>query len=646
MIRFLFLIVIVNSLLFSGDEGTTNENSVNWFAWSEEVFDNAGLDDKLIFLSIDDVDCHWSYSMQEESFEDKKISTILNQDYMAITVNREDIENMAEGFGAVMNSLAGLKQTYPINMILTPKKEILFLKNYVPRSDGYGAEGMESVLLKMSKLYRSDKAKIKKLIKDNLKVKKPIKDDNLERDFVKLMLTKYDKKYKGFGKDRKYPLSSHLNLLFDIYLLTGDKDAFMMIDESLKAMANGGIYDQIDGGFFRYSTNKNWTTPNFEKTLYTSALMIPLYVKMFLITKNPLYKKVVLDTIEETDKRFLKGGLYFAASDAYSGGFEGGYFTYSQRELKNSFKQEKFTSGEIKHIFNYFGIVDGKNNLFVNKKIKKPKKYKQVIQIFKDIRSTRKFPKVDETVILSWNALMMKAKIIASVLDKKYLEDAKKSLFMIKKKFYIKDKLYNHSVGTANPTEGALFEDYSLYIDALLEIYQYTFDESYMDFATVLSAKAKKKFYINMIWYKDNPKSRKNSKYQNRYYTTALSKHFHNLLTMSSLNYSKVSLYNTRELLKDERESIVKDFFKSPEALKALIRVKHGDIILKSKAQKLKDNIAEIKRVHYPYVYMNSEEIEKFIGCDNKSCFSFEKELDNTLFKIDRKMLKLPYSKK
>ena len=637
MSKILFLILIISSVLFSNEQN--NKKGIDWFAWSDEVFSSAKEDNKLVFVSIDDVDCHWSYAMQEESFENDAISTILNRDYIAITINREDISSMSDELKKSINSLVKNASSYPINIILTPNKEILFLKNYVPNKDSYGEKGLSSVLPNMIKIYRNDKKKLAKLIKRNLKIEKPDIDGDLERDFVEMMMARYDKKYKGFGEGRKYPLSSHLNLLYDIYMLTGDKDAFKMVDESLTAMANGGIYDQIDGGFFRYSTNQDWTTPNFEKTLYTTALVLPLYTKMYIVTKNPLYKKVVVESIAEIDKRLLDDGLYWAVSESYSNGLEGGYYTYSEQKLKKVFKKENFSDDEIKNIFEYFGIVNGNNNLFIKSGVKKPKKYNKIMKIFKEIRSKRKYSKIDKNIILSWNALMIKAKVIASIFNKKYLAEVDFTLKRLRETFYVKDKLYNHTIGKKIPTVPALFEDYSLYIDALLEVFQYTFNENYINFATVLSAKAKKKFYINMIWYKDKPKARLNSKYENRYYTTALSKHFHNLLTMSSLNYSRVSLYNTRELLKDETPSILEDIFQSPEALKALIRAKHGDIILKSKAKNLINNMEKIKNVKYPYVYMNNEEIEKFIACDSTSCFSFNKEAKKTITDIEKKML-------
>jgi uncharacterized protein YyaL (SSP411 family) len=350
--------------------------------------------------------------------------------------------------------------------------------------------------------------------------------------------------------------------------------------------------------------------------------------------------KVVIDSIAEIDKRLLDDGLYWSVSESYSNGLEGGYYTYSEKELKTVFKKENFSEDEIKNIFEYFGIVNGNNNLFIKKGVKKPKRYTKIMKILKKIRSKRKYSKIDKNIILSWNALMVRAKIIASIFNKKYLTEVDLTLKRLRETFYVKDKLYNHTIGKKIPTVPALFEDYSLYIDALLEVYQYTFNENYINFATVLSAKAKKKFYINMIWYKDKPKARLNSKYENRYYTTALSKHFHNLLTMSSLNYSRVSLYNTRELLKDETPSILEDIFQSPEALKALIRVKHGDIILKSKAKNLIKNMEQIKNAKYPYIYMNNEEIEKFIACDSTSCFSFNKDVKKTIAEIENKMLK------
>jgi uncharacterized protein YyaL (SSP411 family) len=238
-------------------------------------------------------------------------------------------------------------------VILTPKKEVLFVVMYIPAEDNYGIDGLQTLLPKMVSIYK-DKEKLKKLLAKNKKLikensqQKDIKvDGNLTTAFVSHMEKRYDKSFKGFDKRPRFPMASHLNVLLNIYLLNGDKKAYTMVKETVDAMATGGIYDQIEGAFFRYTTYQDWIIPHYEKMLYTNAELIPIYVKMFLLTSEKSYKKVVDETITEFMQKFQNNHLFYAASDADSQHGEGRYFLYTKDEVEKVLKKASYTKDEI-----------------------------------------------------------------------------------------------------------------------------------------------------------------------------------------------------------------------------------------------------------------------------------------------------------
>ena len=168
----------------------------------------------------------------------------------------------------------------------------------------------------------------------------------------------FDRVNGGFYKRPKFPEASKLTLLLDIYALYGDKEALHMAEFTLKKMAEGGIYDQIGGGFFRYTTDEEWHIPHFEKMLYTNGELIPVYVKLYEITKDPLYRKVVIETIAQMEKNFMQEGLYLSASDADSGGEEGGYFIFNYEEVKEALLKKGMKSQDVEETLAYLGIEE------------------------------------------------------------------------------------------------------------------------------------------------------------------------------------------------------------------------------------------------------------------------------------------------
>ncbi len=623
-------------------------NPVNWYPYTKEAFEKARKEDKLIFLSLGYSTCHWCHVMERESFENEKIAALLNRDYISIKVDKEEMPQIDTYYQRLHHRLTQRRNGWPLTIIMTPKKEILYIATYVPAEDKYGVEGLAKLLPKYAGLYRHDRAGIEKIVAENRKkiarksVAGGIKDDqNLTRRYVAAMQRRFDKIYKGFDRRPRFPMASYMRLLLNIYLLNGDKDAWQMVEQTLEAMAMGGIYDQIEGGFFRYTTDQDWIVPHYEKMLYTNAELIPIYVKAYLLTDNPLFKKVVTETIAEYHHRLEEDHLFFGATDADTEGKEGGYFVYDYTEVKKALEKADFNTTQIENLMEYFDITqpgnfkDDLSNVHFNTGFEQvPKGVVKLKKILKQMRQKRNFPFIDKKIITSWNAMMIKALFKASALDAAYRKEALRSLEALLHKNYKNGTLYHYSIGFGRPEQVAFLEDYAFLIDAILEAYAQTYRQKYLDLAVKLTSEAIGKFYSGGRWYLNEDEPRIENRYLDKYYTTPLARMFHDLLTLASLTYDLKRYAKTKKMIADEKERILAAFDKSPEALGVLIRLRYGDILLKAPKEQLERHRKEITRVRYPFLLTKSEATKLYLLCNMQSCFYYDRNLTKVIEKI------------
>jgi uncharacterized protein YyaL (SSP411 family) len=591
--------------------------------------------------------------MEKESFEVESIAKLLNKDYVSIKVDKEEMPQIDIYYQHKHSLLRKRRNGWPLTIILTPNKEILYISTYVPAHDNYGVEGLTKLLPRIAELYHKNPKQVKKILEDNRQlilkneILKEIKvDGNLSTLFVDVMDNRYDKIYKGFDKRPRFPMASHLNILLKIYLLNGNKKAYKMVEESVKAMANGGIYDQIEGAFFRYTTDQDWIIPHFEKMLYTNAELIPIYVKMYQLTGEKIYKKVVDETIKEYYDKFEENHLFFSASDADSKGGEGRYFLYKADEVKSLLKKAGYSKDEIEENLDYFDIYDignfeeGFSNVHFNTGFEEDeivKRKEETKKILLKLRKPREFPFIDKKIITSWNAMMIKSLFIASQIDEKYKKRAEESLETLLNKLYIDGVLYHQFIGKHRASKLALLEDYAFLIDALLTAYQSSFKTEYLTLATKLTHESIEKFYDKGSWYLNDDDFKVLSQYNDKYYTTALSRHFNNILPVANLNYDLKLLQRGKKFIKDEKQKILNNMGKSPEATWALIRVNHEDIVLKSNKKRLLDSHKQIDKIRYPFLLKKSEKADIFLLCNESTCFFYDKNLTKVIEKIEKR---------
>jgi uncharacterized protein YyaL (SSP411 family) len=480
-------------------------------------------------------------------------------------------------------------------------------------------------------------AELKGNAKESLKEKLNL---NVMNEAVKEIFAEFDTKNGGFASRPKYPEASKIALLIDIYKLNGNKKALHMAQETLKKMALGGVYDQIGGGFFRYTTDEQWQTPHFEKMLYTNAELIPLYVSMYELTGNSLYKKVVNETIAQMENHFMKEGVYLSASDADSDGEEGGYFIYEYVEVKNYLATQGWNSDEIEEVLAYLGIEEDGNidGDFSHTHITSetvPMKLEEVKTYLREVSSKRTFPFVDSKIITAWNAMMIKALFVASKLDSHYLTLANQRLEALLKSMRTKDRLYHQTLLGKQPKQEGLLEDYAFLMNAMIVGYERTYNKKYLVELQALAKEAIAKFYKQKRWYLSDDGIQAEADFDDRYYTSALSVMLESLVKLSSL--TEELSYNdiVKETIKNSGAVLKKSPAKAPKLLHAFLRLKMGDVIIKSTTEKLQKSRKEIEAMQYPFILSKSEESDKYLACRVNSCFAYDANITALIKQIN-----------
>ena len=318
-------------------------NPVDWYPWSEEAFDKAKELDRPIFLSIGYSTCHWCHVMEHESFEDEKVAQLLNENFISIKVDREERPEIDHVYMSVCQAMTG-RGGWPLTIIMTPNKDPFFAGTYFPKTGRFGRPGMVELLPSIADAWKNKRnelvesaQKINTFLQNSNKKQKGNRlDESILGDTYAQFVNRYDKIHGGFGTQPKFPSPHNLIYLLRYHHMTGDKTALMMVENTLKNMRLGGIFDHLGFGFHRYSTDKEWLVPHFEKMLYDQAMLTIAYTEAYQITGNSEYQKIAEEilTYVRRDMTDTRGGFY-SAEDADSEGEEGLFYLWTNDELKS-----------------------------------------------------------------------------------------------------------------------------------------------------------------------------------------------------------------------------------------------------------------------------------------------------------------------
>jgi len=663
ILKHLFLFYLLTFFLFAEQKYTNAlikedspylqqhaHNPVNWYPWGKEAFEKAKKENKLIFLSIGYSTCHWCHVMEEESFVNEDVARLLNRDYISIKVDREAYPQLDKKYQQLFMSVYGKRGGWPLTVFMSPEGEAFHLETYIPVEEAYGLDGMLKMLPAYANLYRKNTEKFNALTAE---YRKRIREGNTKQElkrkptmalidnFMEAVSKEFDPANGGFAKRPKFPEASKLVLLLDIYKLTGNQKAFHMAELTLEKMATQGIYDQIGGGFFRYTTDEAWQIPHFEKMLYTNAELIPVYVTMYQLTQKPLYKRVVAETIAEMETHFMKEDVYFSASDADSEGEEGAYFIFDYVEVKEALLKQGIPEKEVEEALAYLGIeedgnIDGELSLPHITSEKVPARLPEVRNYLHDVMKRRAFPFVDRKVNTAWNAMMIKALFSASVIDTRYQMLAEKHLNSLLKMMSKKGVLYHQTLLGKNPVQKALLEDYAFLMDAVIAGYETNYDERYLAYLKVLVKESLKKFNRDGVWYLSHDNIAAVADFDDRYYTSALSMLLEDYVRLASLNEDLDLMDVVKKTVKAEGAVLETAPQSASKLLHVFLRMHKGDVIIKSEADNLLKVAKIIEAIRYPFVLTKAEAEKIYLACRVNSCFAYDKEMTKLIEKINK----------
>lgn len=477
-------------------------NPVDWYPWGEEAFAKARQENKPVLLSIGYSACHWCHVMAHESFEDEDIAQLMNELFVNIKVDREERPDLDQIY---MNAVQMMTHHggWPMTVFLTPDGVPFYGGTYFPPQDRYNMPGFPRVLISVAEAYRDRQTDIAEtgasLLNELRRLSEPSATPNpidaelLDAAYAGMVRT-YDSLNGGFGGAPKFPPAMALEFLLRTYVRTGKQDALDMVEHTAEKMAYGGIYDQLGGGFHRYSTDSKWLVPHFEKMLYDNALLSRLYLHYFQVSQAPLARETAEGILDYVLREMTNpAGGFYSTQDADSEGHEGKFFVWDLAEIKS-------VLGEEAAVFNaYFNVTaggnfEGKNILNVNPSATRPSA-ESLRKLF-EVREQRIKPDRDEKILTAWNGLMLASFAEAGVILNRtdYTEAARRNadfiLSNLRKDGFLL-RTYKDGVAKFN----AYLEDYAFFIEGLVTLYETTGEFRWLKEALALTDRMIEEFW-------------------------------------------------------------------------------------------------------------------------------------------------------
>jgi uncharacterized protein YyaL (SSP411 family) len=476
-------------------------NPVNWHPWGEEALQKAKDEDKMLIISIGYAACHWCHVMEHESFEDSLVAQIMNDNFVCIKVDREERPDVDDVYMTACHLASGGSCGWPLNAFALPDGRPVWAGTYFPK------ENWMNILNQFTQLYATDRQRLEssaEKITEGIQSSEELSLVESDQEFTNKKLnniadnfiSNIDFRKGGRKGSPKFPMPNNYEFLLKYYQKTGDTRAHDAVITTLDNMGDGGIYDQIGGGFSRYSVDPIWKVPHFEKMLYDNGQLISLYSHAYQLNKNPRYLEIVKQSLEFIKRELTspEGGFY-SSLDADSEGVEGKFYVWDESEIDLLFP-DKEKSQAIKDYYSIdkHGNWEEKNILYISEKREKVAKKNnlsldelqslilEVNKVLLKERAKRIRPGLDDKILTSWNALMIEGYVDASKAtgNKEYLEIAlKNGRFLIENQMDKSNRL-NRNFKDGKSSINGFLDDYALTINAFVSLYEATFDESWL----------------------------------------------------------------------------------------------------------------------------------------------------------------------
>ena len=475
-------------------------NPVNWYPWGDAAFEKAKNENKLVLISIGYSSCHWCHVMEHESFEDSTVAAMMNEHFVCIKVDREERPDVDQIYMNAVQLMTG-SGGWPLNCFALADGRPVYGGTYYPKNNW-----ME-LLTNLSTTYEKDKSRFEEYaenltngIQESELIEKPVEDTPIRKALLKEMTDKwattFDKKEGGPNRSPKFPIPNNYMFLMQYGQLTENDELLAYVDLTLQKMALGGIYDQVGGGFARYSTDEFWKVPHFEKMLYDNAQLVSLYSLAYQRTKNPLYKHIVYQTIDWLEREMVANdGGFMSALDADSEGEEGKFYTWTKTELKSILNEADFELVKDYYNLNQKGAWEGKYILLRELKdsnaVKKfglskdelTQKMDAINAQLLAARSKRIRPGIDDKILTSWNGMMIAGLADAAMA---FNEPAFGKLSIKHAKWLLKNMVANdgslmHTHKNNKSKIDGFLDDYAFTSTAFIKLYELTFDEFWLE---------------------------------------------------------------------------------------------------------------------------------------------------------------------
>jgi len=483
------------------------ENPVDWYPWGEEAFNMAIKENKPVFLSIGYATCHWCHVMAHESFEDEEVAKLMNDAFINIKVDREERPDIDNTYMTVCQMLTG-QGGWPLTIIMTPEKEPFFAATYLPKNSMQNRIGMLDLIPQIKNAWQNDRKRIYEAVKR-------IKDgfsktlefgtsgkslpDNITHQAFQTLSDRFDEEFGGFGGSPKFPSPHNLLFLSDYARIHKNDDAKEMVHKTLLQMRLGGLWDHIGKGFHRYSTDREWLLPHFEKMLYDQAMLLMAYAEGWKLTDEELFKQTALQIAEYIDECLTSpSGLFYSAEDADSEGEEGKFYVWSRDEIETI-----LTDDEAELFFSRYNISaegnfldestrqrTGKNISHLSQPLseEEEKKMTDIRQKLNNHREKRIRPLRDDKILTDWNGLMIAALARTGVLleNQDLFQKAKTAFDQLLKLCKTNDSTLLHRIKNGEADIEGMADDYAFLIRGALELYNATFNPDYLSIAAEL----------------------------------------------------------------------------------------------------------------------------------------------------------------
>ena len=481
-------------------------NPVNWFPWNDEALAKAKEENKLMIISVGYSACHWCHVMEHESFEDTSVANLMNETYISIKVDREERPDVDQVYMDAAYIITG-RGGWPLNVIALPDGRPVFAGTYFPKDQWVKIlTYFRDQFIQQPELFEQEANKLSQYLKQQ---KIPGLEESQQTVTVEELktgfnngITHIDFEFGGTKGAPKFPMPNVYEFFLTYYFHTKDKQALNAVTSLLDNMAKGGIYDQLGGGFARYSTDDKWKVPHFEKMLYDNGQLVSLYSNAYKVTHKENYKKIVYQTLEFIEREMMDpSGGFYSAYDADSEGEEGRFYVWSKEEVLNLLKEDGqlfcdyYTisdSGNWEPDKNILYRIDDPNELLEKYSIDKKtleEKLSASKRILFEERQKRVKPGLDDKILTSWNALMLKGFIDAynAFGEKDFLNTALKNAEFISGKMMKEDGQLFRNYKNGKVSINGFLSDYSFTIEAFISLYETTFDEQWLNKAKTLA---------------------------------------------------------------------------------------------------------------------------------------------------------------